>query len=99
MQFFFLVKWFVFSIYKLTILCNFLNSFNRQKVMRDKRKKLREKRRAAHEINMKEDIKELERRGKEEGLQRTLTSHLQLLCSLNMVAEVRYHFRNVYLPA
>lgn len=37
---------------------------------------------------MKHDIKEMERRGKEETLQRLLTSHLQLLCSLDMIAEV-----------
>ncbi|XP_045488794.1 DNA-directed RNA polymerase, mitochondrial [Pieris rapae] len=77
-----------------------------QKAMKDKRKKLRDKRRAVQEINMKEDIKELERRGKEEGLQRTLSSHLQLLCSLNMVAEadrvLKYYMlrgsKNALLP-
>ncbi|CAH0725565.1 unnamed protein product, partial [Brenthis ino] len=58
-----------------------------QQAIKKKKKKQREKRRAAQEANMKQDIRELERRGKEESLQRLLTSHLQLLCSLDMIAE------------
>ncbi|XP_045500469.1 DNA-directed RNA polymerase, mitochondrial isoform X2 [Colias croceus] len=58
-----------------------------KKAVKAKRKKMREKRRAAQEVNMKEDKQEMERRGKEEALQRTLAAHIQLLCSLNMVAE------------
>ncbi|CAK1555600.1 unnamed protein product [Leptosia nina] len=64
-----------------------LNVKKIQTAMKEKRKKIREKRRAAKEVNMKEDIKQLGKRGKEEGLQRTLAAHLKLLCSLNMVSE------------
>ncbi|CAG4960033.1 unnamed protein product [Parnassius apollo] len=60
-----------------------------QQVIKEKKKKMREKRRAAQEINMKQDLKELERRGKQEALHKLLTAHLQLLCSLNMVKEGR----------
>lgn len=55
---------------------------------KQKRKKLREKRRAAKEANMKQDKRELELQVKEEALQHMLTSHLQLLCSLDMISEV-----------
>ncbi|XP_053610663.1 DNA-directed RNA polymerase, mitochondrial [Plodia interpunctella] len=54
-----------------------------------KKKKKREKRRALQELNMKEDMKALTRRGKLEALHRLLTAHLHLLCSLNMVHEGR----------
>ncbi|XP_050677146.1 DNA-directed RNA polymerase, mitochondrial [Leptidea sinapis] len=67
-----------------------------QAELKQKRKKRLEKRRAAQEVNMKQDMHELERQGKEEALQRTLTAHLQLLCSLNMASEghkVLKHYR------
>lgn len=37
---------------------------------------------------MKQDKRELELQVKEEALQHMLTSHLQLLCSLDMISEV-----------
>ncbi|XP_050347708.1 DNA-directed RNA polymerase, mitochondrial [Nymphalis io] len=73
-----------------------LNVKKAQQVLKQKKKKQREKRRAAQEANMKQDTRELERKGKEEALQRTLTSHLQLLCSLDMISEGRQvlqHYR------
>lgn len=57
--------------------------------MRDKMKAKRDKRRAKQELSMKHDIKDVERQGKQESLHRVLTAHLQLLCSLNMIQEVR----------
>ncbi|CAH0400996.1 unnamed protein product [Chilo suppressalis] len=60
-----------------------------KETMKAKRKAQREKRRALQEINMKEDIKQLEKRGKQESLHKMLTAHLQLLCSLQMMHEGR----------
>ncbi|CAH2250120.1 jg6847 [Pararge aegeria aegeria] len=83
-----------------------INSLNVKKMhqaIKQKKKKLREKRRAAKEANMKQDMREMERRGKEESLQKLLTSHLQLLCSLDMTLEGRqvlqyYRKRNARAP-
>ncbi|XP_075980404.1 mitochondrial RNA polymerase [Anticarsia gemmatalis] len=58
-----------------------------KQALREKNKVKREKRRAKQELNMKQDIKEMERQGKQESLHKVLTSHLQLLCSLNMIQE------------
>ncbi|KAH9639621.1 hypothetical protein HF086_010028 [Spodoptera exigua] len=58
-----------------------------KKEMRDKIKAKRDKRRAKQELSMKQDIKDVERQGKQESLHRVLTAHLQLLCSLNMIQE------------
>lgn len=63
--------------------------YYRKKEMRDKMKAKRDKRRAKQELSMKHDIKDVERQGKQESLHRVLTAHLQLLCSLNMIQEVR----------
>lgn len=56
---------------------------------------MREKRRQAQEASMKQDMKELELQVKEDALQRLLTSHLQLLCSLDMISEVIYYLDNL----
>lgn len=53
-----------------------------------KKRKLREKRRAAQEKHMKQDLSEMEKKGKQEALHKLLAAHLQLLCSLNMMSEV-----------
>ncbi|CAH0588916.1 unnamed protein product [Chrysodeixis includens] len=55
--------------------------------LRKKNKEKREKRRAKQELSMKQDMRDLERRGKQDSLHRVLISHLQLLCSLNMIQE------------
>lgn len=55
----------------------------------------RQKRRAKQELNMKQDMKELERQGKQESLHRILTAHLQLLCSLDMIQEVSLLHENI----
>ncbi|XP_063895099.1 DNA-directed RNA polymerase, mitochondrial [Helicoverpa armigera] len=60
-----------------------------KKAIRDKNKAKRDKRRAKQELSMKQDMRELERRGKQESLHRVLTAHLQLLCSLNMIQEAQ----------
>ncbi|XP_013189813.2 DNA-directed RNA polymerase, mitochondrial isoform X1 [Amyelois transitella] len=57
--------------------------------LRKKKKAKRDKRRALQELNMKEDMKDLVRRGKQDALHQLLTAHLNLLCSLNMVHEGR----------
>ncbi|XP_023945104.2 DNA-directed RNA polymerase, mitochondrial [Bicyclus anynana] len=64
-----------------------LNVKKTQQAIKQKKKKLREKRRAAKEAYMKENMREMERRGKEDSLQKLLMSHLQLLCSLDMMTE------------
>ncbi|XP_028178400.1 DNA-directed RNA polymerase, mitochondrial [Ostrinia furnacalis] len=61
--------------------------------LKQKKKAQREKRRAAQETNMKQDIKQLERRGKQEALHNLLTAHLHLLCSLHMLQEARQVLR------
>ncbi|CAH2044036.1 unnamed protein product, partial [Iphiclides podalirius] len=80
-----------------------LNVKKAQQAIKVKKKKMREKRRAVHEINMRQDIKELEKRGKQEALHKLLTAHLQLLCSLNMLQEGRqvlqyYRIRGARTP-
>ncbi|XP_072944627.1 DNA-directed RNA polymerase, mitochondrial [Epargyreus clarus] len=60
-----------------------------QQAIKQKKKKQREKRRQAQELSMKQDARELERRGKRDALHRLLAAHLQLLCSLHMIAEGR----------
>ncbi|CAG9564536.1 unnamed protein product [Danaus chrysippus] len=74
-----------------------------QQAIKQKKKKMREKRRQAQEANMKQDMKQLELQAKEDALQRLLTSHLQLLCSLDMISEGRqvlqyYRKRNAKSP-
>ncbi|KOB68484.1 DNA-directed RNA polymerase [Operophtera brumata] len=61
---------------------------SKQAAIKQKKKVMREKRRAVRESNMKQDIKAMERRGKQDALHRLLAAHLQLLCSLNMIHEV-----------
>ncbi|XP_004931824.1 DNA-directed RNA polymerase, mitochondrial [Bombyx mori] len=66
------------------------------KAIKEKKKASREKRRALKESNMKQDIKQLEQRGKQEAFQKLFISHLQLLCSLHMINEGRrvlLHYR------
>ncbi|CAB3230717.1 unnamed protein product [Arctia plantaginis] len=58
-----------------------------KQAIREKNKVKREKRRAKQELNMKQDMKQLERQGKQESLHRVLAAHLQLLCSLDMIQE------------
>ncbi|XP_045774865.1 DNA-directed RNA polymerase, mitochondrial isoform X2 [Maniola jurtina] len=66
-----------------------LNVKKKRQAIKQKKKKLREKRRAAKEVHMKQDMREMERRGKQDSLHKLLTSHLQLLCSLDMMSEGR----------
>ncbi|KAJ0174512.1 hypothetical protein K1T71_009620 [Dendrolimus kikuchii] len=60
-----------------------------KEAMRKKKKENREKRRAIQELSMKQDIKEVSRKGRQDALHRLLHSHLHLLCSLNMIHEGR----------
>ncbi|KPI99844.1 DNA-directed RNA polymerase, mitochondrial [Papilio xuthus] len=64
-----------------------LNIKKAQQAIKQKKKKMKEKRRMAQEINMKQDMRELEKQGKQQTLHKLLTAHLQLLCSLNMIQE------------
>ncbi|KAL4707894.1 hypothetical protein ACJJTC_010329, partial [Scirpophaga incertulas] len=57
--------------------------------IKQKKKNQREKRRALKEQNMKVDIKEMEQHSKQDALHVLLATHLQLLCSLNMIEEGR----------
>ncbi|XP_041982411.1 DNA-directed RNA polymerase, mitochondrial [Aricia agestis] len=66
-----------------------LNIKKAKQAIKAKKKKIREKRRVVQEKSMKQDMRDLERRGKQEGLERLLASHLHLLCSLDMAAEGR----------
>ncbi|KAI8439642.1 hypothetical protein MSG28_013355 [Choristoneura fumiferana] len=66
-----------------------LNIKKAKQALKRKKKEKLEKRRAIKELSMKTDMKQLELQGKQEGLERLLVAHLQLLCSLNMVQEAR----------
>ncbi|KOB67174.1 DNA-directed RNA polymerase [Operophtera brumata] len=66
-----------------------ITNMHKQAALKQKKKVMREKRRAVRESNMKQDIKAMERRGKQDALHRLLAAHLQLLCSLNMIHEGR----------
>lgn len=68
----------------------FINNYYFSKAdIKNKRKEKRDKRRALQELSMKQDIKDLEKRGRQDALHRLLLAHLELLCSLNMINEVR----------
>ncbi|KAM3965715.1 LOW QUALITY PROTEIN: mitochondrial RNA polymerase [Aphomia sociella] len=60
-----------------------------KQAMKKKKKEVRERRRAQQELNMKHDRRDLQLRGRQLALHRTLTAHLDVLCSLNMVHEGR----------
>ncbi|XP_049876277.1 DNA-directed RNA polymerase, mitochondrial [Pectinophora gossypiella] len=66
-----------------------LNIKKAKQELRQKKKERREKRRARQELSMKQDMRQMERRGKQDSLHRLLAAHLQLLCSLNMTNEGR----------
>ncbi|KAI5638464.1 DNA-directed RNA polymerase, mitochondrial [Phthorimaea operculella] len=66
-----------------------LNIKKAKQAIKQKKKERREARRARQELSMKEDLRKIERRGKQEALHRLLAAHLQLLCSLNMIVEGR----------
>ncbi|KAJ2945772.1 hypothetical protein O0L34_g614 [Tuta absoluta] len=66
-----------------------LNIKKAKQALKQKKKERREKRRARQELSMKEDLRKIERRGKQDSLHRLLAAHLQLLCSLNMINEGR----------
>ncbi|KAG6451382.1 hypothetical protein O3G_MSEX007099 [Manduca sexta] len=73
-----------------------LNIKKANEALKKKKKEKQQQRRALQESNMKQDIKQLQKHGKQEALHKLLCAHLQLLCSLNMVNEGRLvlqHYR------
>lgn len=60
----------------------------RTKSLKAQKKAKREKTRARQEEHMKEGIKNIEARGRQEAWHTMLMAHMELLCSLNMTKEV-----------